>query len=150
MMTWYCAHIAAPAETVFRLAAEVEFWPALLPHYRYVRILRRSGSRRLVKMGASRDGLPVNWTSLQWIEPEITRITFRHVAGMTRGMVVEWAIVPLGDRAVDVTISHNFRPAWPVIGDWVAERVIGPHFVHNIARKTLQEIKRIAEARPGE
>jgi uncharacterized membrane protein len=146
MLTQNRIRIAAPAQTVFRLGAEVEFWPALLPHYRYVRVLRRAGPRRLVKMGATRDGIPVNWTSLQWLEPELQRITFRHVAGITRGMLVEWAIVPDAAGGVDVTISHNFRPPWPLVGNWAAERVIGPYFVHHIAGKTLREIKRIAEA----
>jgi ribosome-associated toxin RatA of RatAB toxin-antitoxin module len=137
--------IQAPAETVFRLAAEVELWPALLPHYRYVRVLRRDGPRRLVRMGASRDGVPVSWTSIQWLEPDVHRITFRHVAGVTRGMAVEWSIVSSGPSGVEVTISHLFRPRWPLVGGWLAERVIGPVFVHNIAGKTLRRIKAIAE-----
>jgi ribosome-associated toxin RatA of RatAB toxin-antitoxin module len=144
MWTQNRIRIQAPPETVFRLAAEVEFWPALLPHYRYVRVLRRGPGRRLVRMGASRDGIPVSWTSLQWLEPELHRITFRHVAGVTRGMVVEWLIEPDGDGA-DVTINHRFRPRWPLVGDWIAERVIGPHFVHLIAGKTLRRIKALAE-----
>lgn len=135
----------APPETIFRLAAEIEFWPALLPHYRYVQILKRKPGRRLARMGAYRDRLPVSWTSIQWLEPETRRITFRHVAGVTRGMVVEWLMEPAGGTAVDVTISHRFRLGWPVIGDVVAERIIGPAFVEYIAGKTLQRIKEIAE-----
>ena len=136
--------LAAP-ETVFRLAAEVELWPAILPHYRYVRVLKRAPGRRLVEMGATRDGLPVSWTSIQWLEPARHRITFRHVTGVTRGMVVEWLIRPVDGAAVVVTISHRFQPRWPLVGGWVAERVIGPFFVHDIAGKTLRRIKAIAE-----
>ena len=137
--------IRAPTEDIFRLAGEVEYWPAILPHYRFVRVLRRDGDRRLVKMGATRDGIPVSWTSLQWLEPDAKRITFRHVAGVTRGMIVEWSMVPTTDGSVEVTISHRLRLRWPIVGAWVADRVIGPFFVHDIAGKTLRQIKHLAE-----
>ena len=136
--------IRAPVQQVYRLAAEVEFWPAILSHYRYVRVLRRAPLRRLVAMAASRDGIPVSWTSVQWLEPTIHRITFRHVAGVTRGMVVEWRIEQRGD-AVDVEISHRFEPRWPLIGEWAADRIVGRFFVHDIAGKTLRRIKELAE-----
>lgn len=148
MFTQNHIEMHAPPNLIFRLAAEVEFWPALLPHYRYVHVLKRADERRLVKMGARRDGLPVSWTAIQWLEPLARRITFRHVAGVTRGMVVEWRIAPSEGSAVDVTISHNFRPSWPLVGEWAADQVIGPLFVHNIATKTLWRIKAIAEGEP--
>jgi uncharacterized membrane protein len=144
MQTANNIQIRAPIEDVYRLAAEIEFWPAILPHYRYVRVLRRAPLRRLVAMGASRDGIPVSWTSIQWLEPAIHRITFRHVGGVTRGMVVEWQIVQAGD-AVDVAINHRFEPSWPLIGAWAADRVVGRLFVHDIAGKTLRRIKELAQ-----
>ena len=139
----------APPQVVFQLAAEVEFWPALLPHYRFVRVLRQASGCRLVEMGAWRGRIPVSWTSLQWLEPEIYRITFRHVRGITRGMVVEWRIAPTTDQDVDVTISHRFEPGWPLIGSFAAERIVGPHFVQHIAGKTLRRVKAIAEGGPS-
>ena len=43
------------ASAIFRLAAEVERWPALLPHYRYVRFIeRRSDGGGIVDMSANR------------------------------------------------------------------------------------------------
>lgn len=139
----------ARPDLIFRLAAEVEFWPALLPHYRFVHVLKRAPGRRLVRMGATRDGIPVSWTALQWLEPDARRITFRHVGGATRGMVVEWRIAQQADAAVNVTISHNFSPPWPIVGSWIAEQIIGPFFVHHIAGNTLREIKAIAEGHPA-
>ena len=144
MWTQTRIRIHAPAETIFRLAAEVKLWPALLPHYRYVRVARRAPDRRLVEMAASRDGISVSWTSLQWLEPERHRITFRHVRGVTRGMIVEWSIEPRAGDGVEVTISHRWEPRWAVVA-WIAERAIGPFFVHAIAGKTLRRIKEIAE-----
>ena len=135
----------ADPDLIFRLAGEVEFWPAILPHYRSVRVLRRRGRKRLVYMAASRDGFPVSWTSIQWLDPVARRIAFRHVKGISRGMDVEWRIEPRADGSVDVSIEHWLTLGWPLIGAFAAERVIGPHFVEHIATRTLRRIKEIAE-----
>ncbi|MDP8922584.1 MAG: SRPBCC family protein [Chloroflexota bacterium] len=135
----------ADPDVVFRLAGEVEYWPAILPHYRSVRVLRRRGQKRLVHMAATRDGFPVSWTSIQWLDPAARRIWFRHVKGVSRGMDVEWRIEPRDDDSVEVTIEHWLALDWPVIGGFAAERIIGPLFVENIAGKTLRRIKEIAE-----
>ena len=36
--------IAAKPKKVFKLAEAVERWPELLPHYRYVKLLARTGN----------------------------------------------------------------------------------------------------------
>jgi ribosome-associated toxin RatA of RatAB toxin-antitoxin module len=136
----------APVATIYPLAAEVERWPELLPHYRWVRLLERSGNRKLVDMAASRDGIPVSWQALQTLYPDAPRIEFRHVRGVTRGMEVAWTFQPL-DGGTLVRIEHRLDLRWPLIGPWAAEHVIGPLFVEHIARKTLRRIKRLAEAR---
>lgn len=140
--------LADPAR-VYRLAAEVERWPDLLPHYRWVRVLQSDGSgrRRVVEMAASRDGFPVRWTAEQACDPEAPRITFRHVRGVTTGMDVEWSFTP-GPRGLLVRIDHDLWLRWPLVGGVVADRVIGPVFVANIAGKTLRRIKQLAEASP--
>jgi ribosome-associated toxin RatA of RatAB toxin-antitoxin module len=136
----------APAGLIYSLAAEVERWPEILPHYRWVRLLERSGNRKLVDMAASRDGIPVSWQALQTLDPDTPRIEFRHVRGVTRGMEVAWTFQPL-DGGTLVRIEHDLDLRWPLIGPWVAEHVIAPQFVEHIARKTLRRIKRLAEAR---
>ena len=138
--------MAAPAQVIYPLAAEVERWPALLPHYRWVRVVERAGNRKLVDMSASRDGIPVTWRALQVLDPEAPRITFRHVRGVTRGMDVAWTFREQAGGTL-VRIEHDLTLGWPLIGAWVAERVIGPQFIANIAGKTLRRIKQLAEAR---
>jgi ribosome-associated toxin RatA of RatAB toxin-antitoxin module len=138
--------IEASPDIIFRLAAAVERWPEMLPHYRRVRVLEQRGPQKLVKMAAQRDGLPVSWTSIQEPRPAEGRILFRHVGGITRGMAVEWRLEPLGDGRTHVSIGHDFTPGWPLIGGRVARLVIGELFVRNIAGKTLRRIKELAEA----
>jgi ribosome-associated toxin RatA of RatAB toxin-antitoxin module len=137
--------IQADAAVVYSLAAAVERWPTLLPHYRRVEVLKEDGNRRLVEMAARRDRIPVRWRAEQELFPEAPRITFRHVGGITKGMEVEWTFTPVPD-GVRVSILHDLRLQWPLIGGIVADRIIGPLFVANIAGKTLRRIKELAEA----
>ena len=52
----------APAERVFRAAVDVEQWPSVLSHYRWVRVLERSGDRATVRwprgVRSGRSGIP--------------------------------------------------------------------------------------------
>lgn len=143
--------IAAPVAEVFRRAAEVEGWPAILPHYRFVRMLeRRPDGGGIVEMSANRPFGPLNWptwwTSEMWVDPARQEVRYRHIRGITRGMDVVWRVVKAGDRT-HVTIVHEWDgPAWPVIRYPAAEWVIGPIFVHGIASRTLAGIARAAEA----
>jgi uncharacterized membrane protein len=137
--------IQAPENVIYGLAAAVERWPSLLPHYRRVRVLSDDGHRRLVEMAARRDWIPVRWTAEQMNDPDEPRITFRHVRGVTTGMEVEWHFEPVTEGVL-VEIRHDLRLNWPVVGGLVADWIIGPFFVSNIAGKTLQQIKLLAEA----
>ncbi|HVC83233.1 MAG TPA: SRPBCC family protein [Chloroflexota bacterium] len=147
--------IAAPLETIFRLAARVEDWPRILAHYRKVDVLAERPEGRIVTMAAFRAGvpIPVSWKTLQTIDPDSGRVRYRHIGGVTRGMLVEWRLTS-GPRGVETTIVHDFAPPWPWPGPWLARAVICGYFVHAIADQTLAGIKIIAEGpaareRPG-
>jgi len=136
--------IAAPAERIFALAADVERWPLLLPHYRYVRRLpSRNGERRFA-MGARRGPIPVRWEATQRPLPEEGVIEFSHTGGVTRGMQVAWRLVAC-DGGTQVSIEHRLDLGWPLLGGFAAERVIGPYFVDAIAGRTLRCMKQLAE-----
>jgi ribosome-associated toxin RatA of RatAB toxin-antitoxin module len=136
------------APRIYQLAADIEDWPRILPHYRYMRILERSDRHKVADFGASRDGLPVSWRAEQELFPEETRITFKHIGGVTKGMWVEWRMEPLGDH-VRVAIEHDLTYPVPLLGPWFARYIVGGLFVENIAGKTLRCIKAIVEAEGG-
>lgn len=138
-------HVEAPYERIFDLAAEVERWPVILPHYRYVRPLPAPEGTRHFAMGARRGPIPVAWAAVQRPLPDARRIEFHHTGGVTRGMEVAWRFEP-ADGGWDVSIEHELELGWPVIGRFAAERVIGPHFIDAIAGRTLRTIKWLAEA----
>ena len=73
-------------------------------------------------------------------------IRFRHVAGITKGMDVEWSFEAT-TAGTHVRVLHVWNgPMWPLIGEIVATTVIGPVFVHGIASRTLAGLARVAEA----
>src|SRR5262249_49943880 len=75
--------VRATAARMFALAAQVERWPALLPHYRRVRVLGRRGARTWLDMAARRGPIPVRWQAVQEVYPASQLITYRHVGGVT-------------------------------------------------------------------
>jgi ribosome-associated toxin RatA of RatAB toxin-antitoxin module len=138
--------IQAPLETIYAYASAIDRWPEILPHYRWVRVVRQDGNRRLAEMAARRDWIPVRWAAVQELFPDEPLITYHHAGGITKGMDVVWTFEH-ESGAVRVTIRHDLRLRWPLIGGWVADSIIGPLFVAYIAGKTLQTIKALAESR---
>jgi uncharacterized membrane protein len=137
--------IRAPLERIFAMAAEVERWPQLLPHYRYVRRLTDAGGARRYAMGARRGPIPVRWEAVQRPLPDERRIEFTHTGGVTRGMEVAWRFEER-NGGVEVSIEHDLDLAWPLIGGFAAAHLIGPGFIEPIARRTLRRVKALAEA----
>lgn len=152
MITRNEIRMAASPARCFEAAADVERWPEILPHYRWVRFQRRDGfGRGRVEMAARRMfgvfGYPVWWVSEMWADESVPLVRYRHVEGITRGMDVEWRFRPDGN-GTHVEIVHDWRsgPHWPIIGRLAADRVIGPAFIHHVAGMTLEGVKRAVEA----
>lgn len=137
--------IAAPAAAIYRLAAATERWPAILPHYRFVRVLEDRGAVRVVEMGAWRHVFPIRWVAEQVNDPDRPHIRFRHVRGWTRGMDVEWLFTPLGDNHTRVTIVHRLEFRFPVAAAWLGRHVVGDYFIDGVATRTLARMKVLAE-----
>jgi hypothetical protein len=135
----------APWERIFPLAADVERWPQILPHYRYVRRLPDLHDERRFAMGARRGPIPVSWEAIERPMPEARTIEFVHTGGVTKGMWVAWRFEPFAD-GTDVSIEHRLELGWPVIGEFAARRIIGPQFIEAIAGRTLGRIRAHAEA----
>jgi coenzyme Q-binding protein COQ10 len=141
--------IRAPADRVFSAASDVEQWPTLLPHYRWVKMLSRWPDGGVVEMAAwrpfGRFNYPTWWVSEMWVDPAGAIVRYRHVRGLTAGMDVEWKLVSTAE-GTDVTIIHEWKgPRWPVVGAPAADLIIGPVFIHGIASRTLAGIRRSVE-----
>ena len=153
--------IAAPVAACFQAAADVERWPEILPHYRWVRFQRRDAfGRGLVEMAARRGfgplAYPVWWVSEMTIDESRPVVLYRHVDGITTGMDVEWSFHEEGPLSTHVRIVHAWKegPRWPLPAGarrTIAGAIIGPVFIHHVASRTLLGIKRAVEAgRPSD
>lgn len=163
---------------IWRFSSEIEHWVERLPHYRKIDILEvldadGAGHQRRAYMSCWRDPLPLKWSKLDkrrvpgWIDlvripeswttvqtlepnddPAQARIRYTHVGGVTKGMEVVWSFQPLADGYYRVSISHNWRSRWPLIGG-LATYLIQTQIVHDIADKTLATMKRLAAEAQG-
>jgi ribosome-associated toxin RatA of RatAB toxin-antitoxin module len=140
--------MCAPKLTIFETAANLEMWPRILPHYRYVRYLSRSPSRNVVVMAATRSGIPISWTSEQIVDRDRVEVRFHHLKAFTKGMRVVWTFqeVPTG---VLVEIKHDLAFRVKILAP-IADKIIGDFFIHHVANKTLRFMKSYVEAKTHE
>ena len=98
--------MCAPRMTIFETAANLELWPSILPHYRYIRYLERGPRRNVVVMAATRSGIPISWTSEQIIDRDRVEVRFYHMKALTKGMRVVWTFQEVPDGVL-VEIKHD-------------------------------------------
>ena len=146
--------VRAPLVRIFKLAANVEQWPSLLKHYRFVRYVeRRRDGGGIVDMSANRPFGIVQWPTWWRSRMQVRgpgsatppSIRFSHIDGVTSGMEVEWTFneTPQGTH---VRIVHLWDgPSVPLVGASAASMVIGPVFVKGIASRTLAGLATHAE-----
>lgn len=146
--------VRAPLADCLEAATDVERWPEILPHYRRVRFQRKDapGTGR-VEMAAARHfgplPYPVWWVSEMRTDRGEASVHYRHVDGITTGMEVVWRLERTAEGS-RVVILHDWSgPRWPLIGRFAARQVIGPRFIHVVAGRTLEGIRRHVEARRG-
>lgn len=143
--------IRAPLETCLAAASDVERWPAILSHYRWVTFKRKDGpGAGLVEMAAWRAFGPVKypvwWVSEMRTDAAAGVVRYRHVDGITKGMDVEWILEAQGP-GTRVSIVHDWPgPRWPLIGRLAARAVIGPWFIHVVADRTLAGVRAAVES----
>jgi ribosome-associated toxin RatA of RatAB toxin-antitoxin module len=142
--------VRASVRETFAIVKDVENWPALLSHYRFVRFRKKSADGGgIVEMSANRPFGLVNWPTWWLSEMQVDAarpaIRFKHIGGVTKAMDVEWSFTPV-EGGTHVRLLHVWDgPHWPLIGVFAATAVIGPVFVQGIASRTLEGLARVAE-----
>ena len=144
--------VRAPVADMFTIVRDVENWPSLLAHYRYVRFRSRStDGGGIVEMSANRPfgvaNWPTWWLSEMSVDETNTLVRFKHIGGVTKAMDVEWRLTSTREGTC-VRLVHVWDgPRWPIIGAFAATAVIGPVFIHGIASRTLAGLAKHAEKR---
>ena len=152
MKTYNTVFVKGTAAQMFQLAAELEQWTTLLPHYWMMDVTEKSDAHKIASFGAWRVfdlGLfrwrfPCKWRARQELFREENRITFKHIGGITKGMWVEWRIVET-EKGIDVTIYHELSYPVPILGALFANAIVGKLFVSPIANRTLATFKQRIE-----
>jgi hypothetical protein len=109
--------------------------------------MERGPSRNIVVMAATRSGIPISWTSEQFIDRDRVEVRFVHLRAFTKGMRVVWTFQEL-PNGVLVEIKHDLAFRVKILAP-IADRVIGDFFIYNIANKTLRCIKSYVETNPS-
>lgn len=125
--------------------SDLALWPERLPHYRYIRALGAGEKGSIVRMAATRSGIPISWVSEYWNDPRALELHFVHQRSWTKGMKVVWTLTPTRD-GTRVEIVHDLRFRVPPLA-WLAEPIIGGFFIEHIAGLTLATFKEIVEGR---
>lgn len=134
----------APKNFIFETAANLELWPKILPHYRYIHYLERGGDRNIVVMAARRSGIPIKWTSEEIIDRARCEVHFNHLKAFTKGMHVVWTFTDVAG-GVRVEILHDLKFRIRLLAP-LLELIIGDFFIGNVANKTLRCMKEYVEA----
>jgi uncharacterized membrane protein len=137
----------APRADVFETAANLENWPNILPHYRYIKYVKRERDRNLVIMAATRSGIPISWMSEQIIDRQKIEVRFHHLKAFTKGMFVVWTFreTPAG---VLVEIAHDLKFRVRALAP-LMEPIIGDFFIGYVANRTLRCMKAYVELKKG-
>jgi hypothetical protein len=134
----------ASKQEIFETAADLSLWAKILPHYRYIDYLEpKTATRNLVKMAATRSGIPISWVSEQIIDPAALEIRFTHLRAWTKGMEVVWTFKET-DAGVLVEIVHDLQFRFPPLAP-LADYLIGDFFTFYVANQTLRCMKAYLE-----
>lgn len=119
--------VAAPAAGLYRLVAEVENWPRTFPPTIYADVLERRGNEERVRIWATANGEPKNWTSRRVLDPDHLRVEFRQEvsAPPVAAMSGAWHVEPLPSGRSKVRLLHTYSALDddPSALDWIAEAV---------------------------
>ena len=135
--------IRAPLDRIFQVTSDLSLWPTVLPHYRWIRVMKSGDDGLIVKMAARRGWLPIQWTSRFQVDSNTPALRFEHLKAFTRGMKVHWTYSATPDGVV-VKISHDLDRT-SALGRWFAHYVLGEMFIRPVATRTLSRFKQYLE-----
>lgn len=102
--------VAAPADEVYRLVADVTLWPVVFGPTVHVEHFHRTERDERFQLWALVAGGVQTWVSRRDLDPAARRITFRQERSHPpiAGMAGTWSLHPLGDARTEVVLDHTF------------------------------------------
>ena len=108
--TTHSVVVAAPAETLYELVADVTRWPVIFAPSLHVRHLERSERAERFQLWALVNGQVKTWTSRRTLDREALRIEFRQDKSQppVASMGGAWLFHPLSGGRTEVVLEHDF------------------------------------------
>jgi len=102
--------VAAPADEVYRLVADVTIWPVMFSPTVSVRHLLRTEHEERFQLWAQVAGRVQTWVSRRTLDPVARRVTFQQERSHPpiAGMAGTWSFVPAPDGRTEVVLDHTF------------------------------------------
>jgi aromatase len=103
--------VAAPADAVYRLVADVANWPQLFPPTLHAERVEGDGRSERIRIWATANGEAKTWTSSRALDPAGLRVDFRQdvSAAPVAAMGGAWIIEPLSSQRSRVRLLHDYR-----------------------------------------
>jgi aromatase len=139
--------VSAPAADVYRLIAEVENWPRIFPPTVHVDHLERGEREERIRIWATANGRPKNWTSRRTLDPGTLTIGFRQEVSTppVASMGGTWIIERLDTGGCRVRLLHDYT----AIDDDPAGLAWIEQAVDTNSRSELASLKATVEAAVG-
>jgi aromatase len=103
--------VAAPAPVVYHLIADVQNWPRVFPPTIHAERVDGTPAQERIRIWATANGEPKNWTSRRTLDAEGLRIAFRQEVSSppVAAMGGTWVLEPLADDRCRVRLLHDYR-----------------------------------------
>lgn len=103
--------VRAPAETVYRLIADVANWPQLFPPSVHVEYLEQGEKEERIQIWATGNGTAKTWISRRQLDPAALRVDFRQEVSQppVAAMGGTWIVEPVTDELCRVRLLHDYR-----------------------------------------
>jgi ribosome-associated toxin RatA of RatAB toxin-antitoxin module len=103
--------VAAPAQAVYDLIANVTDWPRIFPPTVHVEYAERGDTEERIRIWATANGEPKGWLSRRYLDKDNLRIRFRQEVSQppVAAMGGEWLIDALSPTETKVRLTHDFE-----------------------------------------
>ena len=144
MKTQNTVAVIGSLEEVYGLIEGVEHWPEIVEDVGDVKVLGMDARKKVVEISTRGGVLHLKMIALQESFPVERRVTFNHIKGVMKGVVVEWTLgeVRLKNKSLmHVNVTHDFKNI-----SSARAYVLNRFFIQKRTEKMLVRLKEIVEA----
>jgi ribosome-associated toxin RatA of RatAB toxin-antitoxin module len=119
--------VAAGADAVYEVIADVTRWPRVFGPTIHAERLDFDGSTETIRLWATANGEPKTWVSRRELDAKARRVAFGQIKSQSpvKRMRGEWIVEPLPDGTTSVLLTHDWLPVddVPDADEWITKAV---------------------------